>query len=136
MSRDAQHLQRHIEGCLVDRREMADWIGRAQALTPVQVVTERDWLYHGHLSPSEWLFDRGLEEHGCGDDGEWDDWELDDWQPPDDYGDDEPPDELYDDDEDDYDDWIEPCQPPDLVFGGRLYPAEDVEAARVLRGLT
>ena len=102
MTREHQHLQRYIEDCLADRDEMADWIARAQAITPVPVA-EQDWLYHGHLSPSEWLFDRGLEEHGCGDDGEWDDWELDDWLPPNDWGR-EPPDDFYDDEDEWYDD--------------------------------
>lgn len=136
MSRDAQHLQRHIEDCLVDRDEMADWIARAQAITPFQVVTEQDWLYHGYLSPEEWLFDRGLEEHGCGDDGEWDDWELDDWIAWDDEPNDEPPEDRGDDEDERYGDEDWHGSSWYLEFGGRHYPEGDVQAARELREMT
>ena len=54
MRRDRNNQQRHIEECLADRDEKVVWIARAQAITAC-LVTEQDWLFHGHLSPADWL---------------------------------------------------------------------------------
>jgi hypothetical protein len=118
VSRNQNHLQRHIEESLAERQEMLDWIGRAQALSSFVTVTERDWLTWGHLSPGEWLHES---THGpFTEDDLREDWEpeyqeeeQDDWI-------DEPPfgfEDLYDFEDDD---------PMVTPFDGQFYPAEDV----------
>lgn len=128
VSRNQNHLQRHIEESLAERSEMLEWIKRAQALSSFITVTERDWLRWGYLTPEEWLREQGYESEEL---------ELiygfpaDEWQ------------EAWDDAEDDfeeppfglweiyaYDEDYDRCIPNELEFGGRVYPAEHVQSAK------
>ena len=141
MSREYNNLQRCIEEGLAERREMLDWIRRAQSLSSFVRVTERDWLIHGALSPCEWLYMQGADDaslwlgdnwHNWGDET-WDAPELNEW---DDW-------EQHERDGNDWrllqDDWDDNWEPPDLEFGGQYYPAEHVRDIRdsheVSRGL-
>lgn len=127
MSRDCNNLQRHIADCLVDRREMFDWIRRAQALSPWIQVTESDWARYGDVPIERWLMDRKLDEPDPRDD--WQDWgdetfdapELDEW---DDWPQHEHESQSYSD---------EYWEPQDLEYGGRYYPTAHVEHARGLQ---
>ena len=124
MSRDRNNLQRHIEECLVDRREMRDWIVRAQARSPWIHVTERDWELYGDIPIDRWLLDKGLDEPDPRDDWDWGDEtydapEIHEWS------------WRLDTTEDVYEyDGVEYWESPDMEFGGQFYPAEHVLDAR------
>lgn len=128
MSRDRNHLQRHIEDCLAARHEMREWISRAQALSPYIWVTESDWIAYGHLPPNRWLYERDLDEGDYLDDWAWGDETLgapelvewDDWEQHESEGND------WRSLQSDWEDW----EPRDLEYGGRHYPAEHVRDAR------
>lgn len=120
VSRNQNHLQRHVEECLLEHREMREWIKQAQALSPFITATERDWLLWGHHTPREWLYeaihapaeddwdvileDEQEELFALMDDYDWGNWEIDAYE-----------------------------EPVDVAFGGRLYPAEHVRDAHKVR---
>lgn len=129
MSRESNNLQRHVEECLVERDEMFEWIRNTQRLVPWLWVSERDWLFFGHLSLGEWLQDRALD---IGEDP-WDDWEPDPWGWDDVYDEWDQRDQRDDELPFLQDDWGEYWEPPDLEYGGCQYPREHVEHARGMR---
>ena len=85
---------------------MRDWLARAQRLTHVG-VTERDWLWWGHLTPEEWLYEAvypDLSEVDAPDD--WDAMHGEGWE------------DAYEDE----DFWLdlEDLKPPALPSAGRV----------------
>lgn len=136
MSRERNNWHRYVGNCLADRREIREWISRAQALTPYVHVTEHDWCRYGHLCPRTWLYERGLDEEDPRDDETWWKWgdetlgapELEEWN-------DWPQHEIEGNDwRSLQQDWEEYQEPRDLEYGGRCYPMKHVRDARGMQG--
>jgi len=123
VSRFKNNTQREIENGLEEIHQKKEWIRCAKLLSSFIVVTESDWLKHGHMTPEEWLCVNQEQEYVETDD-EYDDEIFD--------GDDLIEElEAYDEGFsyiDGLHDWD--WEPTVDLFAGQFYSSEDVQLVR------